>query len=376
MKGKDSYGSVFRYFPLICLMVIYSASLYRDITTDLGDKQVILVWKDALLLLTGAGLLGNLCALDKVGTLLTGKAHNLLDYVKESENEDAAAMNGLVACAVLATVLLVTVIVYGITGIRLFLICGTLFSVINTIALVAEMIAVYLQSKQEKDLFAEMTNPIIIPMAINLLFAVLIINQSTVTWVYRNLHSPKSINLIVSLIVILIYFPTALFCHFCNIYYFIAVSYAKKKPEKIKMTINNLLVEKQRCEDTLRKEIENIDKLSAQSGSFKKISLIIQFFRCHLKAFWHIRISAIKYLRLYAKLSIANRFSSLLSADSIKVNIIRYFEIVVVAELVVLDMCLFLFLGSDNPSSRFFELLSTVIIIPILLSSITNLKKQ
>ena len=62
MKGKDSYGSVFRYFPLICLMVIYSVSLYRDITTDLGDKQVILVWKDALLLLTGAGLLGNLCA--------------------------------------------------------------------------------------------------------------------------------------------------------------------------------------------------------------------------------------------------------------------------------------------------------------------------
>ena len=46
-----------------------------------------------------------------------------------------------------------------------------------------------------------------------------------------------------------------------------------------------------------------------------------------------------------------------------------------VIELLLLDMVLFVYLGSEDSCARFFELFSTVVVIPILLSSLASLSE-
>lgn len=83
-----------------------------------------------------------------------------------------------------------------------------------------------------------------------------------------------------------------------------------------------------------------------------------------------------KYLLLSLKCRVTNRLSNLLNIEILKINYIRFSLIIIMLELLSLNFILFIFLKSDDPCLKFFELLSTVIIIPILLSWLAELKSK
>lgn len=59
-----------------------------------------------------------------------------------------------------------------------------------------------------------------------------------------------------------------------------------------------------------------------------------------------------------------------------KDNTIRFCLLIAMTELLVVDFLLFIYLENDSPCLKFFELMSTVFIIPILLSWLMELKSN
>ena len=88
------------------------------------------------------------------------------------------------------------------------------------------------------------------------------------------------------------------------------------------------------------------------------------------------RRCAVLYLLSLFNLKITKLFNDLLEPVRIRINSIRFCLITAVLELLSLDFILFICLESDSPTLKFFELVSTVIIIPILLSWLTGLKSK
>ena len=192
---------------------------------------------------------------------------------------------------------------------------------------------------------------------------------------YQNLCAPQSTAfLILILIVILGYALAMAFCHFSNIYCLIAFVFRKCDLTRMKGKIDTIQEKNAALEDALRQKTEYIDKTAEQAGPFKKCGLIFDFFGAHIRTYCLKNYYAVSYLLSLGSLKLAKRLSRLLEPGRIKNNEIRFCEITAVVELLLLNMLLFIYLGSGHPCSRFFELLSTVIIIPILLSSLSKLK--
>ena len=82
------------------------------------------------------------------------------------------------------------------------------------------------------------------------------------------------------------------------------------------------------------------------------------------------------YVLSFIRLEIIKHLNGLLEPERIKVNTIRFCGVTAVLELLALDMVLFIYLESNDPCLKFFELLSTVIIIPVLLSWLSELKSK
>ena len=155
-----------------------------------------------------------------------------------------------------------------------------------------------------------------------------------------------------------------------------AFFFLKKDP---KQTEDKLLAVKnraQRREETLREKTRHVDERAPQVGHLERCTLAGALMGCHIREFYRQYGDSLRYLLLRGSLHITMRCRNLLDAERIWTNTIRFCESAAVLELLILDMVLFIFLGSDDACSRFFELLSTVIIIPILLSSMERLKEN
>ena len=132
----------------------------------------------------------------------------------------------------------------------------------------------------------------------------------------------------------------------------------------------------EKLEIFLRKTTKQVDEKAKQCSFIKKIKLIFSLLFAHIKVYLLNRVYAISYLLLLLDLKITKVFRTLLKPEQIKINGIKFCWIVAVIELLSLDMLLFIYLESNDPCLKFFELLSTVIIIPILLSWIAELKPK
>ena len=88
------------------------------------------------------------------------------------------------------------------------------------------------------------------------------------------------------------------------------------------------------------------------------------------------RICAVKYLFALFNFRMTKLLGGLLRPLRIKVNCIRFCLLTVIAELLTVDFLLFVYLESNSPCLKFFELISTVCIIPILLSWLMELKSS
>jgi len=103
---------------------------------------------------------------------------------------------------------------------------------------------------------------------------------------------------------------------------------------------------------------------------YVRISFVSVKLYCRQK--WY----SVLYLLRVAWMRVVSSLDNLIKPERIRISKIRFLEVTTVIELLLLDMVLFVYLGSEDSCARFFELLSTVVVIPILLSSLASLKER
>lgn len=348
-------------------------------TANLSDEteRAVRIWQAALLITVIVGLMGNFLAMDFLSKLTAGKRQSILaDLMEKDSKEISASYNSFIVLSLFLPVIVISAYLYIRTNMRLFLISSYFLAIVISLSAIVRLLVLYIKEKQKngKTFLSSLLDPIALPSVI-CLFLLLVTNSKTVDFVYRNLQTPANTAFrILALIVILCYIPAVAFCHYSNLYCITAFMFVTKDLKKIQAELDVVEKKNSEREASLRQLAEYVDKTALKVGFFKKVGLILRFFHTHISAHWKENIYAISYLLSYGKLKITQNLSRLLDKDQIRTHMIRFCEITVVLELLALNMLLFIYLGGDDPCSGFFELLSTVIIIPILLSSISNLK--
>lgn len=380
MKLNKVMGIFMKYFALVGMLGIYVFSLYRNIAACPDEaQQPVYLWRDALLISATLGLLGAMFALDKVSRLTTGNAQNMWDDIVRQDSKDVSVMfNGMIVAPLFMGVIILLTIAYLKTNHQLFAICATILGIIVTIFTVAKLLALYLRAREEKSFvrFSGFFDSIFLSPTICLLL-LMITSRKTVGVIYWTLQEPEnSVVLILSLIAVLVYVFAAVFCHFSNVYCIIAAAYTRKDPNRVQLKLDSLREKEEKRENSLRQAAEHLDKTVPQACICDKIALTCRFFRIHVVTYCQDWIYSLLYVLSFARLKVVQRLNKLLEKESVRINRLRFCEIAIVLELLVLDMLLFIYLGSNDPCSRFFDLLSTVIIIPILLSSLASLKRK
>lgn len=380
MKLLRSKGALIKYLPFCALLSIYLYSLCFDLSTATDEvEHIVGIWKDALLINTTVGLLGGIYVQDKLMKLMGGEPINFVKDVAEMDSKDVSvSFNGLISISIISSCIIILFFLYIITHIRLFLILSIILSVVIAIGIVVVFLASYLQQRQEKtnSIISKLLNSITLPMII-CFFLLFVTNNSTVAIIYNSIEAPVStIIRILAIIAVLCYVTAIAYCHFSNLYCLISFTFARKNPEIIQNKLNLIMEKNAKREDILRQKAKYIDEKSIQVGFIKRCGLAVQFFYTHIKAYFKERFYSTQYILSFLKLKFIKTLAGLLELDRIRTNTIRFCEIMVVLELLILNMLLFIYLGNEDPCSRFFELLSTVIIIPIILSSLANIKKK
>lgn len=307
------------------------------------------------------------------------KTHALFEDVEGRDSKELSVLyNGIIVFTFSSLVFVLLLLSYVKTNNRLILSCAITILVILILATLSKSLAICLQIRQKQlnTINSVSVTFILFPAVINSLILP-ITNFKTIGYVYRCLKTPeRPIIMILVLAVILIYALAVLFCHYSNVYCIIATIFAKKNVHAVEEKLTLLRKKNEIRETVLRQLAEYVDKEALQVGFWRRTCLTVRFLCGHISAFYQERILAVKYLFLFFYLKVSEKLSGLLDVKQIKTNWLRFCEITVMLELLILDMLLFIHLGSDNPCSRFYELLSTVVIIPILLSSLASLKTK
>ena len=378
MKRRNFLGTVIKFFPLIWLLLLYVVLLCRTASTYAGEpSQLVQIWKYALQICVMAGMIGSLAVQDGVAKHITGRPQNFLTDMEERTGaEMAVPYNGLVASAFILASITVLFALYTLTNFRVFLIIVYVLTSLTLLSAAAEIFALYFQGK--RDIAAQnlrrFLNPVVLPFAIWML--AMVSTNSAVDFVYAALHAPfNTVQMIIALLIVLCYVLAVAYGCFSIVYCAIALSFSRKDPAHPQQKLDALLEKKAAQEARLEQAVAQIDEEAGDTGFPKKLGLAGRYLGSQIKFYVHERVGAIRYLLLLARLKITAAFHGLLDADRIRVSEIRFCEVMIVLELLALNMFLFVYLGGDHPCARFFETLSTVIIIPIILSSLSNLKK-
>lgn len=378
MKSREIFGGVMKYSLFIALISLQILSIYTAVINRSDETEfAVRIWKSALSINATVGLMGNLFAMDCLSKLVTGRPQNfLVDFIEKDSKEISVSYNGFVVISLFLPVMVISMYLYIRTNMRLFLICSYTLAIATSVSFLVRMLALYFQSKRksEKTFLSQLLNPLILPSVI-CFFLLMVTNAKTVDFVYRNLlTSASTVFRILALIIVLCYIPAVAFCHYSNLYCITAFTFIRKDPKKAQVELDAVEKKNTEREASLRQIAEYLDETALKVGFFKKIGLTMHFLSTHIRAYWKENVYAMSYLLLCGKLKITQRLGRLLDEDRIKTHMIRFCEITVVLELLALNILLFIYLEDNDPCSRFFELLSTVIIIPILLSSLSNLK--
>ena len=164
---------------------------------------------------------------------------------------------------------------------------------------------------------------------------------------------------------VILYFLAAAFCHFSNIYCLLGFWFLIHGPETIQKKMDLVLQQEEYQEEKLRYSTENLDKEVKQSSFVKRVLVCTHYIGVHLKIYVQKRICAVKYMMMLLNFKMTKLFGSLLKPSRIRLNTIRFCLLGAMMELLVVDFLLFIYLKSDSPCLKFFELMSTVFIIPI-----------
>lgn len=380
MTCRRIIGILIKYVPLMAILILHILSLLRGTTTIMDEMdRSISIWKDVLQISAIIGEIGCLLVLDKINISLTGKTTSFVDDIKqESSQEVAIRYNGIVADAFLLFVVMTLTILYAYTQKRIFSSIATGITTLWVISSVGYIFIMYLKIKHimVKSIFEKLSNPVFLPMII-FMVQILITREKWVEYVYYNICEPEDdVILTFLLIIILCYFLIIFYAHFSNVYCLIGFGFVNRNIEPIQKKIELLQEKEDKRDREFRQAIKRIDKRAEQVGFIRKIGLFFKLNYIHIRRYIQERLSAALYLISILNYKIVKRFRGLLNPERIKSNSIRCCLVTAVLGLLSLDMILFIWLESDSPCLKFFELLSTVIIIPILLSWLAELKSK
>lgn len=380
MSRRKVINTLVLYMPFIGLLFINFMSLVRAVTMVAGEmERNIRILTAALMINAIIGEMGSLLVIERFGILLTGKKSSIVDDIREESSEDVAVRyNGVVVSSFICVVLFILYGLYIITEKRLFFYMITTIITVFFIGLISEVLVLYLKIRDNypESIFSKWSNPAFLPMIICLI-QFLVVREKLVGFVYRNICVPKNdISLILILIFVLCYFLVIAFCHFSNAYCLIGFWFAEKNVRKMRRKKVFIQGKEEVREKSLRQTTKYVDEKAEQVGLVGRCGIAVYYYFVHVKNYIQERFYVTLYLLSYIKLEIIKRLSGLLEPERIKLNAIRFCGIMAVLELLALDMLLFIYLESSDPCLKFFELLSTVVIIPVLLSWLSELKSK
>ena len=380
MNWRRTIDVLMCYIPFALVLFFYVMSLFRDaaIIANEMDRNVHIL-TDVLMINAIIGEMGCLLVIDRFSVLLTGKKVTIGEDIREKSSEDVAVKyNGVIASSFIFIMLSVVYVLYKITEWKLLLNISGIVVTVFCVGLVAEFLGIYFKSKNEsrEDGFSNLPSPEVLPMVICII-QFFVLREKWVGFIYRNICNPKNdISLVLLLIFVMCYFLAIAFCHFYNVYCIIGFWFARRDVGKIQRK-NNLLQKKEEVhEKSLRQTTRYVDEKAEQVGFIGRRWLAIYFCFVHVKIYIQERIYTVVYVLSFIRLEIIKHLNGLLEPERIKVNTIRFCGVTAVLELLALDMVLFIYLESNDPCLKFFELLSTVIIIPVLLSWLSELKSK
>lgn len=380
MRHRKLINNLVKYGAFIILLAVNVISLYRGLVTVTGEmERTVRIWTDTLVISAIIGEIGSLLVLDQFNILLTGKTPNFVDDIKEESSENVSVMyNGIIVGSIFCTVIMALYILNIYLQNGLLLIALNVFSIAFAIGTVIYMLAAYIKTKniEPKSVFSKLSNPAFLPTIICMI-QILVTRTNLVGLVCNNIYNPKSeVYLILTIIIVLCYFLAVAFCYFSNIYCLIAFAFIKRDVGKIEKKIDSLRQKEENLEECLRRVTKYIDDKSEQCDFIKRLGLVFSFLFVHIKIYIQGRIYAVLYLFSFINIKITKRFSTLMEPEQVRINGIRFCWIIAVFELLSLNLILFIYLENDDTCLKFFELLSTVIIIPVLLSWLAELKSE
>ncbi len=187
-------------------------------------------------------------------------------------------------------------------------------------------------------------------------FQIFFIRENVVMYIYRGIF--QSENLEIRIIVIsltLVEILMTLICHYIYIYSFVGLLAKDVIIEDMNKKLERLTV----C------EFQDYSATNRRSGKYHFTKAYI-FFRTYLKG----RIYAVRYLLLLVEKKAVKILAGLMDVEKFKKNIWRFCKVVMVSELIILDFILATNLNPSDPCSVFFNLISTLVIIPVAISSL------
>ena len=379
MRRGNMLGTIAKYIPFIGMLAVYTISLCRSITLADEIERSINIWTNALVISAILGEIGSLLVIDRFNLLLTGKTPNIVDDIRDERSQDVAVMyNGLIASTFIMTAIMGFYVLYTYTQNSLFLNISTVVATIFAIGTAVYILAAYLKVKNVHPnfVFSKLSNPVFLPVLICMI-QLLVTRKNLVGFVYHNICEPQGdMYLIAALIIVLCYFLALAFCHYSNLYCLLGFVFINKDPGIVQRELARLQEQDEKRDEDLRQATKYVDEKAEEVRFIKKFSLIFYFCYIHFKTYIQNRFYSAVYMVSFAKFKITKRFSRLLNPERIRINGIRFCWVATVMELLALDLLLFIYLEGNDPCLKFFELLSTVIIIPVLLSWLAELKAK
>lgn len=378
MTFKKLAGPLVIYTPFLGLVIVYAISLYRGLTITDTVERSIHIWTYALLISASFCELCSFLLINRFGLLLTGKIHNIIDDMEEQNGPELSVIyNGVVGGSFFSIFIFSIYMLYMFTENRIFFIISIAMSIILMIGILINIIAKYIiTTNLDKHFFSELLLSIFLPLIICII-QLMITRKELVKFVYNNIfNSENNIVTVLILIFVLCYFLSVAYCYFSNIYCLVGSIYLFKNTYKTEYKLDFLQVKNKYHEICLQKTIEQIHKEGADATVIQSFGFCFSILYIHLKTYILDRIYSAFILLLLINLKTTKCFKNMLKFKRIRLNSIRFCCIAAVFELLSLDLLLFIHLESDNPCLKFFELMSTVVIIPILLSWLSELKSE
>lgn len=167
-----------------------------------------------------------------------------------------------------------------------------------------------------------------------------------------------------------------LFSIIMNSYCILAIICMNKTTEKIDQRIHMVTEKRKKADEDLRKKTTMVNLLASKQNFFANIIMGITYTGYNIKIYILTTIYDIKYTRYYLSKKMVVRLAQL-SGNNIYHSFYRVMRnTIIVILLFIADIYLYLNYTENAPVVHFYELLSTVIIIPIFLTKIIDKKER